>query len=145
MTEGRTIAFELAKPTLLLNQVLRMHWSKRSRYQRALSWSVRMAIGSQVPATPFLRARLRIERHSVGLPDEDGAIGGYKSLIDCLLPPGKPFLRKMKWVLPHPCGLSIIADDNPGCLVADYPPPVRVGSKRDQKTVVLITELPSNC
>ena len=138
----RTIRFELPYPTKLLNQVLRMHWSARGRYQRRLSWDVKITMGQQRPAEPFARARLRIERHSIGRADEDGAIGGYKHLIDCLLPPGATRIVKGKPVLAHPCGLSVIADDNPDCLVADYPPPVRVAHARDQKTIVVIEELP---
>lgn len=144
MTHGRTITFELPFTTPTLNEIRKLHWSKLMRRNRALSWEVKLAIGTQIPAKPLARARVRIERYSLKAPDYDNMVGGYKGLLDCLLPPGTPFLRKNKWVLPHPCGLSIIADDNPDCIEPDYPPAVRVGSARDQKTVVLITELPTN-
>jgi hypothetical protein len=78
------------------------------------------------------RARLRIERYSVGVPDFDGMVGGFKSLIDCLL----PFHASRR-----PCGLGVIADDGPDVLVADYPPPFRARTRAEQRTVVTIEQL----
>ena len=124
----RTIAFTLAKPTMLLNETLRTHHRVMARKQVALAWE----IASQVtrPAEPFARARVRIERRSTGTPDQDGAVGGAKSLIDCLLPASKR----------HPRGLGIIADDGPGCITLEV---VAVKVKRDaQRTVVVVEEMP---
>lgn len=106
---------ELPFATMLLNGILRMHWRERTRYQRKLAWDLRIALHRQIPPTPLVRVRLRIERRSTGMPDFDGMVGGYKHLIDCLLPMSPR----------HPVGLGVIADDNPACVTADYPPPVR--------------------
>jgi hypothetical protein len=127
------IHVELPLVTKLLNPLLRMHWHARKKYQRKLAWEMRIAIlsaGFSFPAQPLARARLRIERRSIGMPDYDGMVGGYKHLIDCLLPASSR----------HPCGLGIIADDNPDCLVSDYPPPSRV-ARPMQRTVVTIWDL----
>jgi hypothetical protein len=127
------ISVELPLVTKLLNPLLRMHFRARANYQRSLSWELRLAIGAakqRLPAVPFTRARLRIERHSAGTPDYDGMVGGYKHLIDCLLPASAR----------HPTGLGIIADDGPGCLVADYPPPFKA-RRPDQHTVLQIWNL----
>lgn len=144
---GRVISFTLPRPTPLLNVTLRQHWSRRRKAQQALAWEVRAALGNQRPAQPFARARVRVERYSVGSPDPDGMVGGLKALLDCLLPPGEPKVIKRpgkppKRVYPHPTGLSVIADDNPACLVLE-PVAIRVSRREEQRTVVRIEELPA--
>lgn len=130
MSVGTRISFELAQPTKLLNQVLRMHWSKRMKHQRALAWEIRMATMNSRPVVPFQRARVRIERHSLQTPDFDGMVGGFKHLIDCLLPPSSK----------HPVGLGIIVDDNPDCLRLTAIA-MKVARRADQKTVVVIEDI----
>lgn len=128
----RVVRFELPAPTPLLNVTLRQHWSARRGKGLAMAWAVKVALGTQRPAAPFARASLRIERYSVGLPDYDGMVGGFKALIDCLL----PWHERRR-----PYGLGVIADDNPSVLVSDYPPPCQVRRRADQRTVVVIQEL----
>ena len=127
------LAFVLLRPTPLLNVTLRQHWSARRRTCVALAWEIKVALGVRRPPAPFPRARLRIERYSIRTPDYDGMVGGYKALIDCLL----PYHPKRR-----PYGLDVIADDNPGVLVADYPPPFLVRRAAEQRTVVVIVPLP---
>jgi len=68
-----------------------------------------------------------------------------KDLIDVLLVPGEPRRVKRggkdKVILPHPCGLGIIADDNPRCLEL-VPIAKRVANHAEQGTTVTIEELP---
>lgn len=125
-----SVSFILPKPTLLLNQMLRMHWKERRKHQQALAWEIKLLTAGKRPAAPFARAKVRIERHSVRAPDFDGMVGGFKHLLDCLLPDSER----------HPNGLGIIADDNPAVLQLE---PVSVQVKRlaDQKTVVIIEEI----
>ena len=127
---GRVIRFELAAPTMLLNQTLRMHWRVAVKHKRALAWEVKLAMGRHIPPSPFARAHVRIERHSIGQPDYDGLVGGLKWLIDCLLPRSTA----------HPTGLAIIADDNPDAMTLEA---ISIKAKRrtDQKTIVIIREI----
>ena len=130
--ESSAVRFELTALTPLLNVTQRQHWTRRRRQILAVAWHVKLALGEQRPDAPFPRARLRIERHSVGLPDYDGMVGGFKALIDCLLPFHSTRRRY---------GLGVIADDNPAVLMADYPPPFRVAHRAAQRVVVTIEQL----
>lgn len=127
---GRIVTFILPTPTLLLNETLRMHWSERRRRQTMLAWDIKLLTTRQRPAEPFPRARVRVERHSIKVPDYDGMVGGLKSLLDCLIPHSKR----------HPNGLGIVADDNPACLQLDAVS-VKADRRNEQKTVVIIEEL----
>jgi hypothetical protein len=109
---GRQVSFTLPYATPVLNDFRGLHWSKLTRKKRALAFDVKVLVIKQRPPEPFKRAQVEIIRFSSGSPDEDGLIGGAKMLIDCLLPPGRPYLRKGKWIEPHPGGQSIIVDDN---------------------------------
>ena len=97
-----------------------------------MAWEIKIALGQDRPPVPFQRARLRIERYSIRTPDYDGMVGGYKSLIDCLL----PYHPKRR-----PYGLGVIADDNPAVLVPDYPPPFLARRAAEQRTIVVIVPL----
>jgi hypothetical protein len=126
----RVIRVMLPSITPTLNEILRLHWRKRQAYQRQQAWILRAAIGRQRPASPFARAHVRIERRSTGTADHDGFIGGLKLLIDCLLPASKQ----------HPCGLGIIADDNPAVMTLDAVQ-VRVRHRVEQQTILAISEV----
>lgn len=128
----RSIQFTLPRPSPLLNRALRTHWQARRRKLRTLAWEVKCLLTGRLPASPFMRAKLRIERYSIGTPDFDGVVGGCKPLIDCLLVASKV----------HPCSLGIIADDGPEHLKLEVVP-VKVATKAEQKTIVIIEELPS--
>lgn len=155
---GRILEFSLMAPTPTLNELLRLkHWQRLER-KLALSTEIRIALGQSLPAAPFARAHVRIERYSRGTPDEDGLIGGCKDLIDVLLPQGElrqqrrkatvavpghknPVLvEKVRYHVPHPGGLGIISDDRPSCLTRDVIA-IRVNRAGDQRTTVRITEL----
>ena len=90
-----------------------------------------------LPSVPFQKARVVIERHSVGTPDYDNLVGGGKQLIDCLTTPviGKSGRQRNR----NRRGLGIIVDDSPDHLAAEYH---AVKCRLcEQKTVVTITEL----
>lgn len=95
-----------------------------------MAWEVKVALGTQRVAAPFARAKVTIERRSVGTPDQDGLVGGCKDLIDALLPASKI----------HPCGLGIIRDDNPACM--DLVVRGLKVRRTEQCTVVVVEELP---
>jgi hypothetical protein len=125
----------------LLNVTSRTHWSALGRQKKRMAWDVRVLTHGVRPAAPFAKAYVRIERHSSGTPDYDGLVGGYKLLIDCLLPEGKPYRSKKtgRLVFPHPGGLAIIADDNPGVMRLE---PVAIKTKRGMaQTVVIVREM----
>ena len=95
----------------LLNTTLRTHFAKRRRENKALAWILRCAYPGALPATPLPRSIVHVVRRSTGSPDQDGLVGGLKSLLDCLQPPSKR----------HPHGLGFITDDSPTAmtLIAD--------------------------
>lgn len=133
----RQITFTLPAPYPLLNRSLRTHWSIRKRQQAAIRAAILEQIGGPVglPSEPFQKARVVIERHSVGTPDYDNLVGGGKQLIDCLTTPvmGKGGRQRNKR------GLGIVVDDSPSHLIAEYQ---AVKCRLcEQKTVVKITEL----
>jgi len=88
----------------LWNQIMRMHWAKRTRELRIVAWHVLAAMAKEKvrrPAKPIERARVTIRRYSPKVPDKDGL--SAKHLLDILQPLSKR----------HPCGLGIIAGDDP--------------------------------
>ena len=82
-SSGEAISFTLPRPIPLLNELLRMHWSKRRLYQRSLSAEIAALIPQALSRPPLQRATVTITRYSVGAPDQDGLTP--KSLLDCLL------------------------------------------------------------
>lgn len=98
-----TVRFTLARPTLLLNELIRMHFRLRSAYQKRLSSEIANLTRDLDIDQPLERAIVTVERFSVQEPDHDGLIGGLKPLIDCLL------VRSDR----HPHGLGFIVDDSP--------------------------------
>lgn len=127
---GRRIVIQLTSVTPLLNTVQRTHWAKRSKQRRALAWEVRVAAKGSIPAEPFARARVTVERRSIGTPDFDGVVGGMKALLDVLQPVSKR----------HPTGLGFIANDSPGCIDL-VPVALRVATRGEQGTTVIVEEL----
>ena len=68
--------------TLSLNKLLEKHWGARSKLSKQYEVAIRMLARDITKATG--RRRLRIERHSRGTLDKDGAYGGCKPLIDAV-------------------------------------------------------------
>lgn len=134
------VAFTLAEPTILLNKMLRAHWSERRRYQQSISDEIG-ALGV-IPAdmTLMQRAVVTVVRYSLKEPDYDGMVGGVKYLGDCLIPKGEPYLHRKKWIFPHPAGLSIVADDSPSHLTWDIRPEV-VRKRAEQRTEISIQRI----
>ena len=98
-----TIRFTMSRPTMLLNELLRLHFRQRARYAARLSSEIAQLTRDLCIDAPFARAVVSIERFSVGEPDHDGLVGGCKPLVDCLLP------RSQR----HPHGLGFVQDDSP--------------------------------
>jgi len=120
--------------TPTLNVSLRQHWSRRRQGVRDLAWAVRAALGRHgVPAQPFERALVCIERRTAGTqPDHDGLVGGAKGLIDTLLPMD---------AVRRPYGLGFIRDDSPAHLELIVRSR-RVAARADQGMLLTITPLP---
>ena len=127
------IRCEVPRIPPLLNTTLRQHWGKRRRTARAWAWEIKAATIGHIPAEPFARAHVLIERFSRALPDDDGLVGGCKPLLDVLQPASKR----------HPYGLGIIAGDDPVHLTAEYRPRL-VKARHDEKTVITIMPLESS-
>jgi len=77
------------------------------------------------PVVPFPKVKVTVERHSVGVPDDDNI--NAKALLDVLCEQSAT----------HPFGLGIIADDNPS-VCKSIMVPVKVTRRADQKTVVTV-------
>jgi len=100
-------AFELpGYVTPLLNETLRTHFRKRRNQNKALAWMLRCAYPGPLPPIPLPRSVVQVVRRSIGSPDQDGLVGGFKSLLDCLQPVSAR----------HPHGLGFIADDSQAAL-----------------------------
>lgn len=138
---GRVISFALPKPYALPNTYLgrnRFALANHRKQTRSVVW---YRARDLVPQTPFKRARIEIERWSVGTPDHDNLTGGAKAIIDCLTTPvplkirtpgARPRIRNKN-------GLGFVIDDSPAhaeiiCRSVKC-------SRAEQKTVVTITEL----
>lgn len=73
------------------------------------------------------KARLTVERHSVGICDDDGLRGSVKDICDLLCLPSKR----------HPYGLGVITDDGPS-FCEQIIRAVKVSRRSEQRTVVTI-------
>ena len=119
------ITFTLPRAIPLLNELLRMHWSMRRKYQQSLSAEIAQLISHALGRTPLERATVTITRYSVGTPDHDGCTP--KSLLDCLL------VRSAT----HPAGLGLLIDDSPAHLTLRVIPVV-CATRKEQRTEVKI-------
>jgi len=124
LTPVNRISFTLARPLPLLNVQLRTHWAKRRKAQIALAWEV-VDAAQPLPEKPMTKARVTVERYSIGTPDTDNLC--VKHLLDVLCPQSKR----------HPVGLGVIVDDSPACCEL-HVKAVKVSKRADQKTVVTV-------
>jgi len=107
------ITITLSAPTPSGNAVLRMHYEKIRRMQKAWAWEIRVTMKKYYPAIiipPMPRARITITRYSAGTLDDDNLRTGCKPLIDVLQPMGHP----------SKFGLGIIAGDAPLQVQCEY-------------------------
>lgn len=118
----------LKRPTITLNELMRMHWKDR----RKLAAAVSSELGFQLPmmsGLPMERARVTIKRFSIREIDDDN-LRGAKLLVDCLLPnSGK-----------HPHGLGLVFDDSPTHM-DQIMTSVLVKTMREQRTEIIIERL----
>jgi hypothetical protein len=122
-----TIKLKLARPTILLNPLLRMHW--RARRMLAASISAELARQLSPNHQPFERARVTITRYSIKECDEDN-LRGCKIAIDCLLP----------YSARHPHGLGLVRDDDRAHM-EQVMISVVVATMREQRTEIVIEPL----
>ena len=71
------------------NQMLRMHWGKRSRIKRDIGWTIKAAPGRQSwqQENPYpLRCQVDIIRKTTGrAPDPDNLVASAKLILDALV------------------------------------------------------------
>lgn len=65
------------------NKSMRLHWRSRKRLWDRWAWLVRASY--LPPATPLLRAAVRIARYGIKPLDPDNLVGAQKPLIDALV------------------------------------------------------------
>lgn len=127
---GTPIRLTLRRPTVTLNQLIRMHW----RARRKLAQSIAAEISAQLPqlGAPFRRSIVTFSRFSMQDCDKDGLYGGVKLYLDTLL----PFSKR------HPHGLGLILDDDPKHITLDVVQ-FKVPTSREQRTEIVIEPLPA--
>lgn len=127
---GTPIRLTLRRPTITLNQLVRMHWRARGN----LAQSIASEISAQLPpfGAPFRRSVVTFSRFSMQECDKDGLYGGVKLYLDTLL----PFSKR------HPHGLGVILDDDPKHCALDVVQ-VKVPTSREQRTEIVIEPLPA--
>lgn len=141
LMSAHTITFSLPKPYALPNTYLGRNRFALARHRQKTRNIVWYEARHLVPPAPFQKARIEIERWSVGTPDADNLTGGAKALIDCLTTPvpcrvktpgARPRMRNKN-------GLGFVVDDSPRHVVTLCK---SVKCRRcEQKTVVTITDL----
>lgn len=120
--------------TLLLNQLLKIHWSKKPKLRREIAWQIRAAmtpaIKSQEPVSEF---KLHVDRYAYHTvkqkPDQDGLIGGLKPYIDTLC----------EQCARNPYGLGIVVDDSAKHMVGLTATAHLVGKRDFERTVFTIS------
>lgn len=123
------IRFDLP-PLPTLNVLMRMHWATRRTAERKIGRMVAgLTFDLPTGAPPYEKARITIIRHAVRDVDPDGLPAISKLLLDVLQP-------RSKW---HPCGLGIIAGDDPEHL--DLIVNQQRCKRADARTAVLIERI----
>ncbi len=86
VTQMRHVVYQVPDVPVSLNVLLRMHWSRRRKYNEAWAWSIRAAIASQgaVGDLPLERARVLIIQHRKRKLDRDNLVGSCKPILDGL-------------------------------------------------------------
>lgn len=126
------ILLTLKRPTITLNELLRLHWSTRGKLAKSISAELAKQLpAKQLGRAPFERALVTITRYSVGVCDEDN-LRGTKILTDCLLPFSKT----------HPNGLGLVRDDSPQHMTQRIVPVV-VATMAEQRTEIRIEPIAS--
>ena len=135
----RSITFTLPFAYDLLNVTLRQNRWTATRAKNDMMRQVMAVANNLRPPQPFHKARVKIERHSVGVPDTDGAIGGVKRLLDVLTTPKQQNSKTGRISVRNKRGLGFVVDDDPLHITLSVQ---CVKCKRgEQKTVVTITEI----
>lgn len=109
MTPGWEMVYSIRipEPSILLNELIRMHWAQVRKYKLNLQQLVVEATMGQ-PRLSLPLCRIHVSRgNPKPFPDYDGVVGGLKPLLDVLA----GFHPKV-----HPYGLDFIASDAPTCL-----------------------------
>lgn len=125
-----TITLTLRRPSITLNQLMRLHWSCRGKVASALSDELARQLPHDMTGFPMQKAKVTLTRYSVQVIDDDN-LRGAKLLIDCLLPnSGK-----------HPHGLGLVIDDDPSHMLQTMQSVV-VRKLKDQRTEIVIERVP---
>lgn len=137
----RIITFTLPQPYALPNTYLGRNRFALANHRKKTRRIVWFEARDLVPPSPFQRARIEIERWSVGTPDQDNLTAGAKALIDCLTTPVELKINKPGATprIRNKNGLGFVVDDGPAH--AEIVCRSVKCSRSEQKTVVKITEL----
>ncbi|MDL2172443.1 hypothetical protein [Asaia sp. HumB] len=137
----REITFTLPAPFPLVNRTTGFSHYTTAKQKNQLRRQVMAAALHLRPPAPFERAKVIVERHSVGTPDKDNLWGSAKRLLDCLTTPALLNVRTegARQRTKNKRGLGFIIDDAPQYAEIEV---IGVKCKRDeQRTVVTIREV----
>lgn len=122
------IKLTLARPTITLNELIRMDRWSRSKLAKQISSEMAAQLRSELMVRePMEYAVVTFRRYGIKAPDPDGLVGGVKIYLDCLLPYSKR----------HPHGLGIIAEDSPKHLLL-HVMDMRVETLKEQRTEITV-------
>jgi hypothetical protein len=104
-----------------------MHFHKRKKLRQSFYNEIRLKIGRLIPAKPWEKVSLQLERHSTMEPDFDGLCGSFKIITDCLtLPQGR---KKY--------GLGLFVDDKIS-ITGQWDCKWVKSKKKDQKIIIRV-------
>lgn len=126
---ANVIELHLGEPLPLLNVWQRWHWRRRKRFTQRIGFELFLQVRALEKRPPLARCKVTITRKSTGTPDWDGLIP--KAALDCLV----------RRTSTNPCGLNVIEDDNPACILELKVIPERVAKREQQGTTILIEEV----
>lgn len=102
------VIITIPERSILLNQLLKMHWREKVRHRNAIAWQMRAALPPAIKGRPPINTFdlhvMRFGYHRARqLPDLDGLKGGLKYYIDTLC----------EQRVNNPYGLGVVVDDGP--------------------------------
>jgi len=112
----------------LSNEILKMHWAKRRKIMQDFHYLIKQVMGFCKHA-PIHKCKIHVNRYSARgrLPDRSGILGGFKLVEDVLIVKTKV----------NPCGLGIIQDDNPQCVLGLTADPIRCTTEEVGTEIVI--------
>jgi hypothetical protein len=124
------VEFVLPHATLLLNTLLRMHWTVRRKYQKSLAGEIAALTRDAAGHQPFDRASILVTRYCLQLADPDNLPSSAKCILDSIV------VRSTR----NPDGIGLIQNDTAAHITLEVRQ-VKVSKQAEQRTTVRIERL----